>query len=473
MVRAVIGKCLVLAALVTAIARAQEPISFRLQIPDTEVGSSPNAVATGDFNNDQKTDLAVANMDSDDVSVLLGKGDGTFKMGLCSNQPTQLCDLDNECPSAGPCTLLRFPVGSSPVAIAVGDFDHNGTPDIITANDIDDTVSVLLNQGGAMFDAAVSTDTGSSPESVVVGDFDGDDFPDVATADLGDDTVTILKGAGDGSFTQPLSIAVGASPQGLAAGLLDGDALVDLVVTNSEGGDEGTGTITVLKGLGGDDFEAQPEIPLNCGQPSCVPVGVAVAKLDADDTLDLAVINEEGCNVSILLGFGDLTFSPGQNIEVAEYPAGIAVEDFSGDGKPDIATSGYFEDKISVLEGLGDGTFWPAVDFDVGAGPVGIAAGKFNADDKNDLATTNQATGNENDSVSILLNTTGTITCAGDCNADEEVTVDELTLMVNIALENPGFTTADCEPGDVNMDGAITIDELTLAVNSLLDGCPA
>jgi hypothetical protein len=67
--------------------------------------------------------------------------------------------------------------------------------------------------------------------------------------------------------------------------------------------------------------------------------------------------------------------------------------------------------------------------------------------------------------------TVGESTCAGDCNGDSAVTVDEITLMVNIALENPGFSTGDCAAGNPNSDEAITIDEITLAVNNLLGEC--
>jgi hypothetical protein len=60
--------------------------------------------------------------------------------------------------------------------------------------------------------------------------------------------------------------------------------------------------------------------------------------------------------------------------------------------------------------------------------------------------------------------------CAGDCNVDGHVTVDELLTMVNIALGNA--VMSDCDVGDENDDGQITIDEILMAVNSALNGCP-
>lgn len=60
--------------------------------------------------------------------------------------------------------------------------------------------------------------------------------------------------------------------------------------------------------------------------------------------------------------------------------------------------------------------------------------------------------------------------CAGDCGQDGEVTVEELVLMVNIALGNG--SVAQCAPGDSNGDGSITVEEIVKAVNNALNGCP-
>jgi hypothetical protein len=59
--------------------------------------------------------------------------------------------------------------------------------------------------------------------------------------------------------------------------------------------------------------------------------------------------------------------------------------------------------------------------------------------------------------------------CAGDCNSNDQVTVDEILTMVNIALENANVET--CEAGDTNADGRITVDEILAAVDNALNGC--
>lgn len=60
--------------------------------------------------------------------------------------------------------------------------------------------------------------------------------------------------------------------------------------------------------------------------------------------------------------------------------------------------------------------------------------------------------------------------CTGDCNANQQVTVDEILTMVNIALGNAGVPA--CPPGDANGDGHVTVDEILAAVNNALSGCP-
>src|SRR5690242_2569067 len=64
----------------------------------------------------------------------------------------------------------------------------------------------------------------------------------------------------------------------------------------------------------------------------------------------------------------------------------------------------------------------------------------------------------------------GQTTCPGDCNGDGVVTVDEVILMVNVALGSAAVST--CEAGDVNGDGQITVDDILAAVNSALNACP-
>jgi hypothetical protein len=439
-----------------------QSVSFRRVPGDFPVGFYPQAVAVGDFNKDGQLDVAVANVDSDDVSILWGRGDGTF-FQYCSNQPTQSCRTDNDCQGAT-CGITVF-TGSGPMAVAIGDFNNNGQLDIVTADNIGSTVTVLLNQGGTAFGDGIPTATGSSPAAVVVGDFNADGKLDVATANNLDNTVTVLFGTGDGNFTAtPTTIPVGAEPIGLAVADLNGDKVLDLVVTNSSGGNNATGTISVLIGTGTGAFTAQPEISSTAFN---VPVAVTVADVNGDGKPDLIVANEDGDTASILLGNGSGAFQGAPNVGVGTSPESVVAVDFDGDGKVDLATSNNFDDTVSVALGNGDGTFKLAVDFTVGSGPVGIAAADLNKDGKPDIVSAN---GNDN-SVSVLLNTSGQAVCVGDCDGSGDVSINELITMVDIALGNQSVSA--CTAGDADNSGTIEINEIITAVNSALNGCPA
>ena len=113
-------------------------------------GDWPYSVAIGDLNGDKKPDLAVANFRSDNVSVLLGKGDGTFQRAV------------------------NYGTGNFPYSVAIGDLNVDEKSDLTVANKYDDNVSVLLGKGNGTFQSAVNYRTGDGPFSVAIGDLNVD-----------------------------------------------------------------------------------------------------------------------------------------------------------------------------------------------------------------------------------------------------------------------------------------------------------
>jgi len=164
-------------------------------------------------NGDGIWDLAVANSSSNDVSVLLGNGDGTF-------QPAR-----------------QFAAGHAPTSLAVADLNGDAVPDLAVAKVNSNDVSVLLGNGDGTFQPARNFAAGNFPAHIVVADFNGDNRPDLAVTIRGvhpgfDNAVLVFQGNGDGSFQPVQTFATGFNSRGIAVGDFNRDKKPDLVVAN-------------------------------------------------------------------------------------------------------------------------------------------------------------------------------------------------------------------------------------------------
>ncbi len=338
---------------------------------DISVGVQPQAVVSGDFNNDRKLDLAIVNSNSNQLSILLGNGNGTF-------------------------TLKSSPVtGNDPVAIATGDFNQDGKPDLVVANYSDSTLSVLLGNGDGTFTAAPGAPpaTSAGPVAVATGDFSRDGRLDIVTVNALENDASTLLGNGDGTFTTELNGATtGTTPRSLAIGDFNADGKLDLAFVN-----QGNNNVSVLKGNGDGTF-TKNRSPITGKAPSCL----VTADFNGDGKLDLAVTNQTDNTVSILLGKGDGTFSQSFTAATGNAPVAATLGDFDGDGKLDLVIANSLNNTVSILLGNGDGTFRPRTDSPTGASPTSVAAGDFNGDGKLDVAVTSSAA----NSVSILQQAT-------------------------------------------------------------------
>ena len=268
------------------------------------------------------------------------------------------------------------------------------------------------------FTAPTNYAAGSQPYSVAVGDFNGDGVLDLATADYGVSNVSILLGQGGGVFQAPVSYAVGLNPSSVAVGDFNGDGFLDLAVTNTN--NFNGGTVSVLLGNGDGTFQTAVTYAAASGSPWFL----VVADLNNDGKLDLAVANHDG-DLAVYLGNGDGTFRGGVNYVAGQNPQSVAAGDFNGDGIPDLVVtsaempsghrSGLPANNISVFIGNGDGTFQAAVNYPVGTGPSGVGVADFNGDGKLDLAVANRMS---NDVSLLLGNGDGTFQAATTMAAD-------------------------------------------------------
>jgi hypothetical protein len=162
-----------------------------------------------------------------------------------------------------------YPAGprTSPNAVAVGDLNGDGKPDLVTANWDANSVSVFLNKGDGAFQPGQVYPTGPITASVVFGDLDGDGEQDLATANHGlQDTVSVLLNRGDGTFEPKRDYAGGLAPWDIAIGDLNGDEELDLAVANQNS------TVSALINRGDGTFSARVGYRTR-GTPHSVGIG--------------------------------------------------------------------------------------------------------------------------------------------------------------------------------------------------------
>jgi len=402
----------------------------------------PQGLVLVDVDGDGDLDVATANSGSDDVTVFLNDGAGGLSV------------------------IATIAVAMEPGGIAAADFDGDGIADLAVASAADSSVTVLLGDGTGDFAPAGDVAVGVFPVKVVAADFDGDGASDFATSDLFGDSVTVRLGDGDGAFAAPLTVSVPTGPSSLAVGDFNRDGTPDLVVTLEE---EIPGAVAILLGNGAGGFDVQ--VPTHAAGEA--PLAVAVGDLDDDGADDLAVSNWADDTISVFFGNGDGTFEEGPVLDAGLVPEDVAIADLDGDGAADIVTLDGFGNESSdgllvVIPGVGDGTFDRAVVFAVGAGPRAVVVGDLDRDGEPDVATANS----DSDDVAVVINQGGTAAdCAGDCDGNGAVSINELITGVNIAL---GLRpVADCSAMDRDGGGSVSIADLIAAVNRALGGCGA
>src|SRR5262245_21054648 len=255
-----------------------------------DVGTNPFSVAVGDFNLDGKPDLATANADSNNVTILLNTCDARPCSGIAFTQP------------AG----SPVGVGTEPVLLSVGDLNLAGEPALSVARRVSNTVTMLLGggRGGFTQPAGSPVGVGAGPFSVAVSDFNLDGKPDLATANQNSNTVTILLGDGMGGFTPPAGspVGVGSGPVRVAVSDFSLEGEPDLARANSS-----SDIVTILMGDGMGGFTPPAGSPVGVGAG---PFSVAVSDFNLDGQPDLATANQNSNTVTILLGDGMGGFTP-------------------------------------------------------------------------------------------------------------------------------------------------------------------
>ena len=327
--------------------------------------SVPLWVAVGDFNNDGKADLVVANASPQGVSVLLGNGNGTFQ------------------------SAKNFRGVGAPVFVAAREMDQDHNLDLVVATS-KNSVAVLRGNGDGTFQPAQNFPVGISPGFLVIEDFNGDGKLDVAAISLGAAPVSVLLGNGNGTLRRASLYDAGQAVASLAAGDLNGDGKPDLLTANSAN----PGSLTFLEGKGDGTFLAARDFPTFASPTT----GVA-GDFNGDGKPDLVFVSNFPNKLSVLLGNGDSTFRQARTTPEAAANS-IVAGDLNRDGKLDLVVTNLDDNSVDVRLGNGDGTFQAPQRYSVSSVPVALALGDFNHDGNLDILV---GTSGQNGDLELLL----------------------------------------------------------------------
>ena len=387
--------------------------TFQMGVTYPTTGTGTDAVVIDDFNGDGKLDLAALSdtaQQTQQISILLGKGDGTFAAAQSFATPT-LAGYTTSTPASG---------------LISGDFRNSGKKDLVLTNGAE-----LLGNGDGTFTAAPNPAfpyfaTGSYT-NLASGDVNNDGKLDIVLS-LGS-TLSIYTGKGDGTFTPGSSYATIGSTGYVAIDDLDGDGNQDIYVGLGDGGvyvgDSYDPNLSyALMGHGDGSFAGAPAIQPHAGSANQLLngyTGTNMGDVNGDGYPDL-IVPGSSTTYNVLLGSSAGTYSIASSIQVpasftlfgksitgATVSSYAALADLNGDGKADLVfvdpslnpytASGNAQNLLPVYFvalGNGDGTFkapvayaFPQVapnnDFDINLMVGGLVAGATTSSGHADL----------------------------------------------------------------------------------------
>jgi hypothetical protein len=262
------------------------------------------------------------------------------------------------------------------VAIATGDFNQDGLPDMATATGAGNSVTIYQTLPTGAIQGIGEIPTGIFTSAILAGDVDEDGVLDLVTSNRGDNSILVLIGSGQGTFTPRPAQTVGNSPSAMRSGDWNRDGHLDLAIANL-----GSDDLSLLLGRGDGTFDLAPRVAVG-GTPS----DLAAADFNLDGRLDIAVVVRSAGEIRIFRGFGNGTFAPSGSASLGGMPVKCVTADWNGDGVLDFAVQNIGTNSVQIVLGQADGTYQVAGTLPVS--PDAMETGDVNSDGFADIVVT-------------------------------------------------------------------------------------
>lgn len=364
--------------------------------------------------------------------MLQGHGDGTF------SPPTQ--------------TLFVAGLEGGFPDLALANLNADAWLDIIAASPQSQALAIALGDGPLHFAAPEVIPIGITPVRVIAQDVTRDATADVLVASQSG--IGLLRGRGDGSFESSEMIGAGELVADLAVADIDGDHLADIVAAVPA-----RDTLQVYRGVrDGGGFVAGAAAEVD------EPIALAVGELSGDTRFDIAVVAARSGRIVVFPGGATGLGAP---VTVASQISAtdLFAADLNGDAREDLTAVDAVTGAIRVLVG-GANLAFTVVPTSGGMPGSGVALADFDCDGRADVAMT--PPGAPSSEVLPPPVPPAPTPCAGDCDHDAMVHIDEVIVGVRISLGDPFLA---CAATDRDRSGRIDIAELIASVQRSQAGC--
>lgn len=338
----------------------QSPPKLFYKFDVMPVGQGPAHLLTADLNLDEEPDVVSTNAKNNTLTLLFGKGDGSFHAGL------------------------NIKTAIEPTMSTVGDINLDGIPDLVVNSRGSERFLVFLGKGNGKFMRPIATQTGKVPLNIILGDYNEDGKLDAAVT-LTFDKMELYLGTGDGYFKKGATYLTGSRSFSGVTKDFNEDGHLDIALAASS---SSASSVRLFMGKGDGTFEKPKRLA-----EKLVPLALVASDMNDDEKTDLVFASGQGDNMYLLTSNGDGSFNEPIAFSGGGGPFALTTGHFNPDKLKDVAVANSRSSSFSMIIRNPNGTFkFPTRDYVVDGGtPLAITSGDYNHSGMSDIVVASNA----------------------------------------------------------------------------------